>query len=934
MTVLDGADPSGELLVPSLAGGTSPERRALLGRLRTLARPGLRVLLVGQPGIGKTTVLEQLVAGARADGAAVLHARAAEELTVPFQGLVDLLGPLPEELFADLPEVQRIALDVALARRPAGDPLPALALSSAVVAVVRELARRQPVLIAVDDWPWLDRETARLVRHLLDRPADLGRLPALVATARTDWLGEDNAPPCLELSPVADVVPVPPLSRDALGAVLTASLGRPLGRGQLDELYRATDGNPLWAIELAGARLRGLPGAAAGEPALPRSVADVLLERVQALPAGARAVLAVVGAAGGAPPATVAGLVEDGDEAVVEALDLGVVRDVGQRLVPEHPLLGTAALRALGLAGRMQLHRRLAAVARTEAERAHQLNRAALPGPDDEVAAAMSRAGQESRRRGATATALAQFEVALQRTAPASPARSGRVFALAEASFAAGDLERCRALLTTLDPSTVGLDVLDRAMPLLIDSVTATKGDRYMGSLVTRLRQELSGSPIRQAVVDVYGAELAGDPATERLARAERVLAVLPPGGGQVPTARHRALGAAVLAGIDLGRGLDRARLAEAAALESGLAQVGAKNSARSLVGVHAYQVADDLAGSRTALQELVQRATSAGEELMAAFFSSQLAVVELLSGDLPLATALLARLAPVEHAWGPDAPPSLLRARGLVALSSGGVAAVDALLARTPEPADSPEHRLVRSAISGIGRGREEDWGAALPLLEEARAVALSLDKVDPGRRLWVDVELGEALVALGRPEEAAELADQISEIAAGGDRPLLRAQALRLRGLVAAATGDLAEAEALLTDAVATVASTGFVLELGLTQLALGRVLRRRRAHRQAQIVLAEASALAERLGDQPFLTRTRRFLGGATTTRRSQLLTRAEERVAVSAAAGLSNAEIAAEHFLSVRTVETHLRAVYGKLGLRSRGQLAAYLADRSG
>jgi len=324
-----------------------PERRALVATLsRRATAPGSRALLVGEPGIGRSRILELAVQSARAEGVLVLEVRASDVDHRPFHGLIGLLRTVPDRHLRALPREQREAVTATLARR-AADLSSTTALGDGVVAVVRALVSESPVCLAVDDWPQLDLETTKTVRYVLDRFAVEGRAPSLVATQRLDEVLTGTRDRIdSSVFGAQDVLPLPSLTVDSLGAVVHANTGQRWGAAVSAELHRATGGNPRWAAELAGQQLAHLPGHVGVQ--LPASIADVLSARIGALTDRARYALTVVAALSGADPKCVLRLFDEDQVALVEARDAAVLRWSAEGLEPMHPIVGTAALAYLG----------------------------------------------------------------------------------------------------------------------------------------------------------------------------------------------------------------------------------------------------------------------------------------------------------------------------------------------------------------------------------------------------------------------------------------------------------------------------------------------------------------------------------------------------------------------------------------------------------
>ena len=185
------------------------------------------------------------------------------------------------------------------------------------------------------------------------------------------------------------------------------------------------------------------------------------------------------------------------------------------------------------------------------------------------------------------------------------------------------------------------------------------------------------------------------------------------------------------------------------------------------------------------------------------------------------------------------------------------------------------------------------------------------------------------EALVELGRLDPARDVVDWLEERGRTLDRPWAIAVAARCRALLAVAAGDLAAGLEHLDEAVAAHGSASMPFELARTLLVLGAVRRRAREKRSSRAALERAAGIFDELGARTWGARARAELARIGGRRASAgKLTEAERRVAKLAAAGRTNREIADTLFMSVRTVEGHLSHVYGKLGIRSRTELALF------
>jgi DNA-binding CsgD family transcriptional regulator len=223
-------------------------------------------------------------------------------------------------------------------------------------------------------------------------------------------------------------------------------------------------------------------------------------------------------------------------------------------------------------------------------------------------------------------------------------------------------------------------------------------------------------------------------------------------------------------------------------------------------------------------------------------------------------------------------------------------------------------------------------DPAAAVAALAPARATLDRMGLLEPG---WyrVDGDLAEALVMVGRLDEAEDAVAAFEGRAAGGRHPWSLVVSARARGLLEAARGDDDAAIRSLEGSLATDGSDHMAVERARTLLALGATLRRANRRRSARAALGESIAALAAAGCAPWAERARVELAGVSGRVASPTeLSGMERRVAELAVAGRTNREIADELFLSVRTVESHLSSTYRKLDVRSRTELGAALADR--
>ena len=260
-------------------------------------------------------------------------------------------------------------------------------------------------------------------------------------------------------------------------------------------------------------------------------------------------------------------------------------------------------------------------------------------------------------------------------------------------------------------------------------------------------------------------------------------------------------------------------------------------------------------------------------------------------------------------------------------AMGDGPAALLDAhaVLARDGAEPDVMVWATSALALLALSEGRPEE---SLASLEAVLAVTPEPGRGDPGT-MWFLPDLVASLTAVGRADDAAPYVDWLEERGRSLDRPSAAAAGARGRGLLRAADGDLAGAEASLDTALAAIEPPDLPYDRARTLLALGEVRRRSGRKRLARDALTAAADIFDGLGAIGWRARVDAELGHLSGRRPAAgALTDAEGNVARLAAAGLRNREIAAQLSISVRTVEGHLSDAYGKLGVRSRTELAIF------
>jgi DNA-binding CsgD family transcriptional regulator len=898
----------------------------------TWSRPGI-LAIAGEPGAGKSTLWRAGVEAAAGTGHRVLRSEpSAAEADLSFAALSDLLTDALPEVGQQIPDPQREALEVALLLRPAGpEPPTARAVGLAVLAALRGLASAGPVLVAIDDVQWVDEASLEALTFAFRR-AGSGPLGLLVA-ARTE------AP----ADPLTAVSPPPPRGwRDLVAAVPAQTIGlAPLDHWQVQRLLprtvsaarsrmvaRQSRGNPFWALEIAAS----LQDSDTPVPALARTLTERLARSLSEEAGEALAVVAGAGRITVADALAALNHLDDPAAALDQAVLAGVVVETGDRMAPAHPLIGAAAIEALPPGRRQRLYRRLAATAAGPERYAQFAALAAGPGPDAAVADALDAAAASAHGRAGNVEAAQFAEQAVAFTPGHDRAALvRRRIRAGELLFLAGDVRRSLGQLETLDLCDLDTADLEPALPLRLDMTDVVHGAAAAAVVMAAAVEEAGSDPRRRALVlalasdGVYGIRgRRRDLAAEAIRCAEAV-------GPVADAALHRALLNLMVVKVVAGEGLDAGLLGRAERLEATV-QTVLHDSADLHRGLWSRYV-EDLGTAREALQRSIARAREAGDDYAVWTFLSYLAATEEMAGDYPAARAAVAAsdAAAAWHDW--PMSPWQLEPRSQLLIAAGdldaAVSLADEQLADRPDTAAA----FIRALIRGRATAWRADAAAAAQHFEQAARYADELGFADPAVRQRVDSVLAEAYVAEGRTGDARRISAWLRDIGERLQRPAWTGAASRIDALAAARAGDLDAAAASARAAVAAHETAPLRLELARSLLALGQIERRRKARKRSRSALVRARDLAVEIGHRPLQARIERELPRIAAARGGDELTVTEQRVAGLIAAGATNRDAAAALFVSVRTVETHVAAIYRKLGVRTRAELARRFAGTS-
>ncbi|HEY7174138.1 MAG TPA: AAA family ATPase [Micromonosporaceae bacterium] len=932
--------------------GRADEVSALDALLADTATEPRAVVIDGEPGIGKTTVLHHLVVGARNRGYAVLSCRPTRsEMDLSYAGLVEMLGGVDDAVMAALPAPQARVLRVLLRREEPDAAVDRLSLGVATVAAIRAVGATRPVLLAIDDAQWLDHPSAMTIAFAVRRLAGTATRVGVVrsdggwyavASGRggarqgapaddVDWRTElARAMPDGRL----DTVRLGPIGPSELSRILRRVLGWVPAWPRVVRIAELSGGNPLYALELA--RAFGARPHDDLDPDLPDGVIALARSRIAQLPMRVRRTVELASVPR-APTLDLLRRLESGALDLRDTLDVaerrGIVVVDGERVRFTHPILAAAAYSSIPDERRRELHRAVAMLADDLEERARHLA-TATHGPDDQVAATLEGAAEQAFRRGAPDAAADLLRLACRLTDPNhTEALALRRIAFGRLLYGAGDALGAVAELESLAGSLPPGLLRARALYHLM-YVTRLSGS--LGRAVQfgiQAASEAGDDPSFQAETYELLSRLSDDDIARKLDTARKGLEALGHVASPEPEVAFYVHAAVVEAefyaglGIHLERldGLDpspRPRfppvrsaargddligrlLAYDGRIDEGLRTlrgmyeriaIGSRSTLPSLLGWMAE--AQVIAGRFAAAAELTREAFERAEEMGA-------------KGGLPwdegwhaVALAMLGRLDDAE-------------ASGRKVL---GMAAADPTIGLDEAPA------RLGLGIAAMARGQVDD---AVEHLRRLEALKRQSGIREP-RMCAHASEFVEALLGGGAVAEASDVVARFEEEAESSGSPWSQAASARCRALVLSAQGASDEALRAAVRSLSMMDDLPMPFERARTVFVLGQVRRRRKEKGHARETLHEALAAFEELGTPIWAERARNELARLPLHRAGTGLTPTEERIARLAVAGLTNREIADRTFLSPKTVEVNLTRVYRKLGIRSRTVLASRLA----
>jgi DNA-binding CsgD family transcriptional regulator len=889
------------------------------GFLEAVQEGGGSLLLLGEPGVGKTVLLDVAAETASSLGMNVLRASGTEfEANVTFAGLHQALLPL-RDLFTVGPDSAGAVLDVALgfAAGPAPDRL---VVTNATLDVLRLAARSRPTLVAVDDLQWLDPASASVLALAARR----------IGGDRVGFLGaiRSGGDDFFQHSGLRELV-IPPLERGAAIELLERAFPTMTPSLRFGILSEA-QGNPLALLELP--RLStGRPFAVSSETGVtaegrPHALFD---SRIRGLPARTREILLLASLDGSGDlgvlqrASTTASGVADLEPA--EKVGLVSVEVASRRLKFRHPLIRTAVVTLSTNEERRQAHRALAAGLANDAEqRAWHLAEATVD-TDETVASMLEDAAHRKLRRGDTVGAV----VALTRSSELSPLDVARGRRLAEAAFigsnVTGTLADASSLLVAARRTALegtgslfaataasfimvnGNGDVDAAYRLLVRAIETERANPDVDRVALEEALHMLGflaymgasgewwSPFYESLSSFPG------PLPETLYLTGTVFA-------DPCWASAEALGR----------------------LDQSIADLGEDDSILGMRIANLCPFVDRLPQCRDFLWRVVDEGRGGDSMALAIRALALLGVDYQLVGRWDEAEAITAECIELARVHGHELQSLFPRqSQAMLAAYRGDTATVERManemmLWATPRRARAI-HTFWHMALHSAARGRG-DFEIAY---QHATAIT------PPGElphfistAVFTLLGFVESAVRTGRQAEA------VAHVQAMRDGNLASISS-RLALVVAGAEAMVAhreEATRLFTRALALPGAEEWVYDFACVELSFGEHLRRSRAIREARVHLQAAAEVFTQLKAEPWLRRamtelraTRLGGGRIVDQGRGEMLTRQELEVASLAARGLTNKQIGERLGMSPRTVGTHLYRSFPKLGITSRAAL---------
>ena len=896
--------------------------REVLDRLVDGARAGRSGVLVlrGEAGIGKTALLAHATRSAP-DFRVVRTVGVESEMELPFAALHQLCAPILDRVDR-LPEPQRDALRTTFGLS-AGAAHDRFFVGLAVLGLLAEAASERSLLCVIDDAQWLDRASAQTLAFVARRLFAESVVMVFATREASETFKE------LAELPV-DGLP----SSEAL-ELLTSVVRWPLDVRVREQIVAETRGNPLALLELpfglTPSQLAGgfgLPGMVS----VPDRIEATFLHRIEGLPVQTRWMLLLAAAEPSGDPALLwlAAQQRSVSRIALEPAERAGLLEIGSRVRFRHPLLRSAVYRSASPEARREVHRVLADATdeKVDPDRRAWHRAQAVSGPEEAVAVELERSAARAQSRGGMSAAAAFLERAAALTH--EPARRAeRSLAAAQTKYEAGSLEDAFGLLAMVEAGAANEDLRARMRLVHAEIAFAARRNSDATELLLKAAHDLEvvepklarATYLEAMNAAFFAGRLARGSGIEQASRS--ALACPPPTGPPGP--RDLLLHALAIRSTE-GYAAAAALLKQAL---SALRRETAFEASEARWLALASWAAGDLWDDETwaVLSERhVELVRKAGALTAIPIVLDARTAFYAMSGDLPAAAALL-----VEMHAAADATGIPTHAYGSLSLA--------ALLGREAELA-----QLEATLRDAVSRGE----GAVLAYLPFAKATlynglaryddALAAARHagaradDLGAQTWAVPELIEAAVRSKRPDLARPAVEQLLETTRASATDW--AAGIEARSLALLSEGPTADG--LYREAIERLQGTRMRVDLARANLLYGEWLRRGDRRVDAREPLRAAHTMFTAMGAGAFAERTRlELLATGEKVRKHAVevrdeLTAQERQIAALAREGLSNLEIGSRMFLSPRTVEWHLRKVFGKLGITSRKQLTGALA----
>ncbi|WP_066946998.1 ATP-binding protein [Streptomyces lushanensis] len=904
--------------------GRDDELRSLFGYLNEVDSKGRAIGLFGEPGVGKSALQAEVVEHARSAGFTVLTARGSQsETRMPFAGLHQLLRPLLPRA-GRLPAVQRDALLACFAMGESTEVQPFFT-SLAVLELLVDSAGHTPVLVCLDDLHWMDQPSIDVLAFVSRRIA--GERVIVLCTSRP------GSPPFADADTI-EWVELEGIDEAASAALLDARAPR-LVPTVRERVLREARGNPLALVEFAGALESGRYTWTEFDQDLPMTtrLERTFARHAEHLAPAVRAVLTIAAVDDGDDLDDVlaaAGILFGSPVDLVmaqPAFEQGLLTVLGERYRIAHPLVGSALRQGMPPATRLRAHAALARVLADQPDRATWHRASSVSGRDEHIAAELERAAENVQRRGAVASAAAWLE----RAAALSPdprSQAARLLSAAELGYQLGryrQVEQIKAQVTGMTLRHRDQSRLAALEGVFHDGSTGEPAE--VRHLVGLAQHAIGAQDVGLAMRLLVGAARRvwwrdpGPAVRQEIVRAAQQVSL--------PADDPGLLAIYALAQSDEQRPVVVERLARWPA------DAGGRPDLAGLLGIAAFCTGDfrrAVAFLSTPVQEL--RAQGRMSLLAEALAIRAWAEVYLGVFDAARSADEAMRLADEtgQSLWAATARIAV----ALIDAVRGGrdtrhdlLSEAEHVALRTPNAASSllAAVQLTRGVCELGANRHEQAYG------ELRRVFAPADPAFQRTQQVWTLSYLADAAVRANHRAEARSVLASVERIA-GACPPTGAAIALEYSRAVLA---DRASAESLFQAAMAGTARE-LPWHRARVELAHGSWLRRQRRVVESRGPLRAARGTFDAVGARTWARRADQELratgerGWQPTSSPRELLSPQETQIAELAARGLSNREIGQRLFLSHRTVSSHLYRMFPKLGIASRHQLAAALADR--